>query len=280
MNDSPSRNIPLILNLNESLSNSNSSKNNFRNSQKTSNNKNIPSIYSSSYHSSKKTTLSPDNRNNISGYFKYNDKVEKKMYLENINIKTKRNTELLSKLSSTYKTFKKFSNCNDPLIESNLFKIGAKRSFLLSRRMNQVRNMIQDFDNEFSVNLNINKNKTIFSYNKKDKKNSLQKIEEESFDFDLNKIDENNKSKNDIENNDNNSFKSKKSIKKNSLMIKTNIFDNIEDLKKKKGTKFLKYQKIFEKNINNSEKILQLTDAFKYYELLYNYKYFLTKKDN
>ena len=282
MNNSPSRNTPLILNLNESLSNSNSSKNYYSNSNKTSNYKNIYSSYSS-HHSSKKVTLNANYRNNISGYFKfnkYNDKVEKKMYLENINIKTKRNTELLSKLSSTYKTYKMYSNSKDPLIESNLFKIGTKRSFLLSKRMNQVRNMIQDFDNEFSVNLNINKNKKILSYNKNDKKKSLQKIEEESFDFDLNKINTKNKSKNDIENNDNNLVKSKNSLKKNSLMIKTNIFDNIEDLKKKKGTKFLKYQKIFEKNINNSEKMLQLTDAFKYYELLYNYKYFLTKKDN
>ena len=270
-----SRNIPLILNLNESLSNSNSSINNIRNSKASSKNKNKFSSSSSS-RSSKRTILNSEHRKNISGFFKYTDKVEKRMYLENINIKTKRNTELLSKLSSTYRAM--HSNSKDPLIESNLFKIGAKRSFLLSKRMNQVRNMIQDFDNEFTVNLNINKNNKKFLFNKNGKKNSLQKIEEESFDFDLNNINSKNESKIDSDSN-NNSKNSKKSLKKNSLMIKTNFFD-IEDLKNKMGKKFIKYQKKFEKKLNNSEKFLQLTDAFKYYELLYNYKYFLTKKDN
>ena len=250
----------LKLNLNESFSNSNSSKNNI-NSKSSSKKRTI--ISSSSSLSSK---ITPDYKD-ISSYFNYNDKVEKKMYLENITIKTKRNKDLLSKLSSTYHSYRMHANSKDPLIEANLFRIGAKRSFLLTKRMNQVRNMIQNFDNEFSVNLNINNNR----FNKKKPKKSLQKIEEESFDFDLNNINSKNQSKIDSENNNN----SKK--RKNSLLATNNFFQGKE--KYGKGKIYLKNNEIFEKNIQNSEKFSQLTDTFKYYELLYNYKYFLTKKD-
>ena len=276
MNKSSSRNT-LKLNLNESFSNSNSSKNNI-NSKASSNKRNILSSYSSSSHSSKRANLS-GSRKNISGYFNYNDKVEKRMYLENISLRTKRNSELLSKLSSTFKSFRMQASSKDPLIEANLFKIGVKRSFLLSKRINQVRNMIQNFDNEFSVNLNINNNK--YFKNKNDKRNSLQEIEEESFDFDLNNVNSKNESKNDDSQLYNNSKKSKKSLKKkSSLLLTNNFFDNKYNLKSEKGKKFLKNNEKIEKKLKNSEKFAQLSDAFKYYELLYNYKYFLTKKDN
>ena len=238
MKKSSSKNT-LKLNLNESLTNSNSSKN-IQISKTSSKKKTLLSSISSSSHSSK----TPDYKD-ISSYFNYNDKVEKKMYLENISIRTKRNTELLSKLSSTFRSYRMHGN-GDPLIESNLFRIGSKRSFLLTKRMNQVRNMIQNFDNEFSVNLNINNTK---HSKKKENRKYLQKIEEESFDFDLNNINSKNQSKIDLENN------------------------------KDKGEKFVKNNIEIEKTIKNSEKFSQLTDAFKYYELLYNYKYFITKKD-
>ena len=276
MNKSSSRNT-LKLNLNDSFSNSNSSKNNI-NSKTPSKKRIILSSYSSSSHSSKRTNLS-GKRNNFSGYFKYNDKVEKKMYLENISLRTKRNSELLSKLSSTFRSFRMQASSKDPLIEANLFKIGVKRSFLLSKRINKVRNMIQNFDNEFSVNLNINNNK--FYKNKNDKKNSLQKIEEESFDFDLNNINSKNESKNDDSEINNNSKQLKKNLKKkSSLLITNNFFDDKYNLKSEKGQKFLINNEKIEKMLKNSEKFSQLSDAFKYYELLYNYKYFLTKKDN
>ena len=276
MKKSSSRNT-LKLNLNESFSNSNSSKNNI-NSKTSSKKRNILSSLSSSSHSSKRANIS-GSRKNISGYFNYNDKVEKRMYLENISLRTKRNSELLSKLSSTFKSFRMQASSKDPLIEANLFKIGVKRSFLLSKRMNQVRNMIQNFDNEFSVNLNIN-NKKLYK-NKNEKNNSLQKIEEESFDFDLNNINSKNESKNNDSEINNNSKKSKKSLKKkSSLLISNNFFDNKYNLKIEKSKKFLKNNEKIEKLLKNSEKFSQLSDAFKYYELLYNYKYYLTKKDN
>ena len=164
MKKSSSKNT-LKLNLNESLTNSNSSKN-IQISKTSSKKKTLLSSISSSSHSSK----TPDYKD-ISSYFNYNDKVEKKMYLENISIRTKRNTELLSKLSSTFRSYRMHGN-GDPLIESNLFRIGSKRSFLLTKRMNQVRNMIQNFDNEFSVNLNINNTK---HSKKKEKRKYLQK---------------------------------------------------------------------------------------------------------
>ena len=274
MYNSPSENILLKLNLNESQSNSNSSKNIHINSKESSRYKNKISSNSISSRSSKRPTLHPENRQSLSGFFNYNDKVEKKMYLENINLRTKRNTELLSKLSSTFRSARMFSSSRDPLIEANLFKIGTKRSNILTRNMNKVRNMIQNFDNEFSVNLNINKNNKNFFSKNNINRNSLQKIEEESFDFDLNNINSKNQSVN-SENNNNNS--KKKSLKKKSLLITTNFFENLNN---DKGQKYKKNNAKIEKKLNNSEKFLQLTDAFKYYELLYNYKYFLTKKDN
>ena len=85
-----------------------------------------------------------------------NDKVEKKLYLENINMKNDINKDLLSKLSSTFRSFNYQSIGNDSKIESNLFNIGAKRSFLFRKSMNSVRNMIQDFDNQFSMHLEVN----------------------------------------------------------------------------------------------------------------------------
>lgn len=272
MEESSLRNDELILNLNESLSISTSSKKIKKNSNSSNKNKNIYSSYSSQ--STKKMKLNNDYRRTISGYFNHNDKVEKKMYLENINIRTKRNSELLSKLASTFRSCRMQLSSNDPKIESNLFRIGVKRSFLLAKRVNQVRNLIQDFDNEFTVNLNINKK---IKSNKNTKKKFLQKIEEESFDFDLNNIKyESDKVKN---NNNNAPLKSSKSLKKKTLLI-LNDLPGSNDLLNIKGKKFLKLNEIFEKKLKNSEKFSQLEDAFKYYELLYNYKYFLTKKDN
>ena len=53
-----------------------------------------------------------------------------------------------------------------------------------------------------------------------------------------------------------------------------------EYFKGKKGKKFLKEQDKIENKIKNWPKLLELEDAFKYYELFYNYKYYYTKEDN
>ena len=188
-----------------------------------------------------------------------NDKVEKKLYLEDINKRNHINVDLSSKLSSTFKSFNFQSIGNDSKIEANLFNIGVKRSNLLRKSMATVRNMIQDFDNQFSINFDIN---NLNQKQKDDKKNlnnkyDTKQIKEESysdFDFNLNKTNE--------ENNNQNLIKTK------------NFFKEM-----KKGKKYLKQEKSIEEKIKNEKKIIGLKNAFKYYELLYNYKYFLTEKD-
>ena len=279
MNLSPSENSPLILNLNESLSDSDSV--NIikpKTSQKKSkDNYNSPSLSSKT---KKMEFYTPKTRKSISGYFNYNDKVAKRMYLENIKSKTKRNTELLSKLSSTFRTCRFQSDIKDPKIESNLFSIGVKRSSLLTKRMNIVKNMIQDFDDRFLINLNDDRNISNKNNNKK-KNEELQKIEEESS-FDINDFGYN-ESK--IELNKNNSSKTNKN--QPSLFL-TSTMKNKERkasfireyLKSKKGKKFMKEQEKIENRIKNWPKLLELEDAFKHYELFYNYKYFYTKEDN
>ena len=123
MNLSPSsENNSLILNLNESLSDSEDSVKNIK--PKTSRKK-INSFSPPPSSKNKKMNYhTPKNRKSISGYFNYNDKVEKRMYLDNIKARTKRNTELLSKLSNTFRTCRFQSDIKDPIIESNLFSIG------------------------------------------------------------------------------------------------------------------------------------------------------------
>ena len=189
-----------------------------------------------------------------------NDKVEKKLYLENINMKNKINSDLLFKLTSTFKSYNFSSDKKDTKIESNLFNIGAKRSLLLRKKMNKVRNLIQDFDNQFSINFDLK------NYNKenalKKEENKEKYIKEESysdFDFDLNKINESTKV---IDNGD------------KILTNKKNFFKEM-----KKGKIYLKEEKNIENKIIKDNKIIGLYDAFKYYELLYNYKYFITEKD-
>ena len=283
MNLSPSENSPLILNLNESLSESDSVK---ILKPKTSRKKIIGNLNSPprSPKNKKIKFFTPKNRKSISGYFNYNDKVEKRMYLENIKSKTKRNTELLSKLSSTFRTCRFQSDIKDPKIESNLFSIGVKRSSLLTKRMNIVKNMIQNFDDKFLINLNDDKN--ITNKNNHKKNEELQKIEEESssFDIDINDIGYN-ESK--IELNKTNSSKSNKNKNQSKLFLtstknkkekKSSLIR--EYLKSKKGKKFMKEQEKIENRIKNWPKLLELEDAFKYYELFYNYKYFYTKEDN
>ena len=195
-----------------------------------------------------------------------NDKVEKKLYLENINIKSHINYDLLSKLNSTFRSFNFQSGMNDPKIESNLFNIGSKRSILLRRSVNTVRNMIQDFDNQFSINFDFNNEKENNNinniYNKYNYNYKTKQIKEESygdFDFNLNKTNEISKD-NDINN----------KIIKN----KKNFFKEM-----KKGKKFLEEEESIERKLKNENNIIGLKNAFKYYELLYNYKYFLTEKD-
>ena len=195
-----------------------------------------------------------------------NDKVEKKLYLENINIKSNINYDLLSKLNSTFRSFNFQSGMNDPKIESNLFNIGSKRSILLRRSVNTVRNMIQDFDNQFSINFDFNNEKENNNinniYNKYNYNYKTKQIKEESygdFDFNLNKTNEISKD-NDINN----------KIIKN----KKNFFKEM-----KKGKKFLEEEESIERKLKNENNIIGLKNAFKYYELLYNYKYFLTEKD-
>ena len=194
------------------------------------------------------------------------DKVEKKLYLENINMKNHINSDLLSKLNSTFRSFNFQSGMNDPKIESNLFNIGSKRSILLRRSANEVRDMIQDFDNQFSINFGFNnekENNNINSnYNKYKYNNKTKQIKEESysdFDFNLNKINEISKD-NDISN---------KIIKNKKI-----FFNEME-----KGKKYLQEEESIEEKLKNENKIVGLKNAFKYYELLFNYKYFLTEKD-
>ena len=222
-------------------------------------NKTINTSHSSSKKLSSSRTLLNQNKYR-------NDKVEKKLYLENINIKSNINYDLLSKLNSTFRSFNFQSGMNDPKIESNLFNIGSKRSILLRRSVNTVRNMIQDFDNQFSINFDFNNEKENNNinniYNKYNYNYKTKQIKEESygdFDFNLNKTNEISKD-NDINN----------KIIKN----KKNFFKEM-----KKGKKFLEEEESIERKLKNENNIIGLKNAFKYYELLYNYKYFLTEKD-
>ena len=284
MNLPPSENSPLILNLNESLSESDSVK---IIKPKTSRKKIKENFNSPSRQSSKKEKIkffTPKNRKSISGYFNYTDKVAKRMYLENIKSKTKRNTELLSKLSSTFRTCRFQSDIKDPKIESNLFSIGVKRSSLLTKRMNIVKNMIQNFDDKFLINLNDDKNTSNKNYPKKSEE--LQKIEEESSSFDID-INEFGYNESKIELNKTNSSNSNKGKNKPTLFLTSTLKKKEkkssfikEYLKSKKGKKFMKEQEKIENRVKNWPKLLELEDAFKYYELFYNYKYFYTKEDN
>lgn len=284
MNLPPSENSPLILNLNESLSESDSVK---IIKPKTSRKKIKENFNSPSRQSSKKEKIkffTPKNRKSMSGYFNYTDKVAKRMYLENIKSKTKRNTELLSKLSSTFRTCRFQSDIKDPKIESNLFSIGVKRSSLLTKRMNIVKNMIQNFDDKFLINLNDDKNTS--NKNNPKKSEELQKIEEESSSFDID-IKEFGYNESKIELNKTNSSNSNKGKNKPTLFLTSTLKKKEkkssfikEYLKSKKGKKFMKEQEKIENRIKNWPKLLELEDAFKYYELFYNYKYFYTKEDN
>ena len=199
------------------------------------------------------------------------DKVEKKLYLDNISMKNDIISDLLAKLSSTFRTYNYQFNEHDPKIESNLFHIGAKRTIILRKSMNTVRNMIQNFDNQFSINLDLKPNKhrktskinsNIFKRYEENNKNDTKQIKEESlsdYDFNLNKLYDSSNS----------------GINNNQMLINCKNF--FQDMKK--GKKFLKDEKSFENKIKNEKKIIGLKNAFKYYELLYNYKYFLTEKD-
>ena len=247
MNLPPSENNPLILNLNESLSESDSVK---IIKPKTSQKKIKENVNSPSRQSSKKENIkffTPKNRKSISGYFNYTDKVAKRMYLENIKSKTKRNTELLSKLSSTFRTCRFQSDIKDPKIESNLFSIGVKRSSLLTKRMNIVKNMIQNFDDKFLINLNDDKNTN--NKNNPKKSEELQKIEEESSSFDID-INEFGYNESKIELNKTNSSNSNKGKNKPTLFLtstlkKKKIFIHKRILKKQKR------QKIYERTRKN-----------------------------
>ena len=140
------------------------------------------------------------------------------MYLENIKSRTKRNTELLSKLSSTFRACRFQSDIKDPIIESNLFSIGVRRSSQLTKRMNIVKNMIQNFDDKFLINLNDDKNTSSKNNNKKIE---LQKIEEEPSSFDINVLGYNyNESKIDLsKNNSSNTDKDKNNKNKTKLFL-------------------------------------------------------------
>ena len=223
------------------------------------------------------------------------DKVEKKLYLENINMRNNINIDLLSKLNNTFKSFSFQSNGNDPKIEKNLLNIGTKRSLLLRKSMTTVKNMIQDFDEQFSINFGIKnlsqKRKTMGNnlYNK----NKLKQTKEESisdYDFNLNKS--NNKNNDIINNNDDNNYKinnkndnySENINKDNNndegnsnQLLNNNIKKFVKEMKK--GKKYLKNEQNIKKKLKNEKKIIELKNCFKYYELLYNYKYFLTEKD-
>ena len=223
------------------------------------------------------------------------DKVEKKLYLENINMRNNINIDLLSKLNNTFKSFSFQSNGNDPKIEKNLLNIGTKRSLLLRKSMTTVKNMIQDFDEQFSINFGIKnlsqKRKTMGNnlYNK----NKLKQTKEESisdYDFNLNKS--NNENNDIINNNDDNNYKinnkndnySENINKDNNndegnsnQLLNNNIKKFVKEMKK--GKKYLKNEQNIKKKLKNEKKIIELKNCFKYYELLYNYKYFLTEKD-
>ena len=223
------------------------------------------------------------------------DKVEKKLYLENINMRNNINIDLLSKLNNTFKSFSFQSNGNDPKIEKNLLNIGTKRSLLLRKSMTTVKNMIQDFDEQFSINFGIKnlsqKRKTMGNnlYNK----NKLKQTKEESisdYDFNINKS--NNENNDIINNNDDNNYKINNKNDNNSENINKDnnndegnsnqlLNNNIKKFVKemKKGKKYLKYEQNIKKKLKNEKKIIELKNCFKYYELLYNYKYFLTEKD-
>ena len=282
MNLSPSsENNSLILNLNESETDSEDSVKNIK--SKTSRKK-INSFSPPPPKNKKIKYHTPKNRKSISGYLNYNDKVEKRMYLENIKSRTKRNTELLSKLSSTFRTCRFQSDIKDPIIESNLFSIGVRRSSQLTKRMNIVKNMIQNFDDKFLINLNDDKNTSSKNNNKKIE---LQKIEEEPSSFDINDLGYNyNESKIDLNKNNSSNPDKDKNYKNKPKLFLTSILKRKkssfmkEYFKGKKGKKFLKEQEKIENKIKNWPKLLELEDAFKYYELFYNYKYYYTKEDN
>ena len=156
--------------------------------------------------------------------------------------------------------------------------------------MNIVKNMIQNFDDKFLINLNDDKNTSNKNNNKK---KELQKIEEEPSSFDINDLGYNyNESKIDLNKNNNNSSNTNinididKNNKNRPKLFLTSILKRKkrsfmkEYFKGKKGKKFLKEQEKIENKIKNGPKLLELEDAFKYYELFYNYKYFYTKEDN
>ena len=184
------------------------------------------------------------------------DKVEKKLYLENINMRNNINIDLLSKLNNTFKSFSFQSNGNDPKIEKNLLNIGTKRSLLLRKSMTTVKNMIQDFDEQFSINFGIKnlsqKRKTMGNnlYNK----NKLKQTKEESisdYDFNLNKSNNENNDiiNNNNENNDkinNNNDNNSENINKDNnndegnsnQLLNNNIKKFVKEMKK--GKKYLK----------------------------------------
>ena len=207
--------------------------------------------------SSSKKLINSKISNNENNKYR-SDKVEKKIYLDNITMRNDINIDLFSKLLSTFRSYNYQSNDHDQKIESNLSNISAKRTDLFRKSMNQVRNMIQDYDNQFSINL-YNNNKVRKSTNIN---NTIKKIKEEpysDYDFNLYKIYDNDN--NGINNNQN-------------LIYNKNFFQEM-----KKGKKFLKEEKNIENELKNEKKIIGLKNAFKYYELFYNYKYLLTDKD-
>ena len=254
----------------------------------------------------------PKFRRTFTGNFKYNDNLEKKIYLQNINIKTRRSTELLSKLSNTFKACSQY-NTKDIKIESNLYSIGARESYLLSQKINDVKNMLSNFDNHFSDIHNQSREK---NYNKKESDDALQKIEEIPDDYKDNDIDESSINNNldfsidsfspkkaNISNENLFWISSNKSIKTTSknnkakeLVLSFGDDDTLngDDSKSKKknrtksvikrwnsdvkilfnSRKMMKDQlKKYAKEIKKNDKLEKLNDAIKYYELVYNYKY-------
>ena len=79
------------------------------------------------------------------------------------------NLDLFSKISNTFRAY----NYHDKKIESNLFNIGAKRINLFRRSMNQMKNMIQDFNNQFAINLCNNEKKHLYKYFRKNKRRTI-----------------------------------------------------------------------------------------------------------
>ena len=212
----------------------------------------------SSYSISNSRKLSTSKISNNENNKYRSDKVEKKLYLNNITMKNNINLDLLSKITNTFRAYNYQYNDHDKKIESNLFNIGAQRTNLFRRSMNQVRNMIQDFDNQFSINLYNNNNNERKSTNIFTTK-TIKKEPYSDYDFNLYKIyDSNNNGKSNNQN----------------LISNKNYFKE-----KKKGKKFLKEEKSIENELENKRKIVGLKNAFKYYELFYNYKYLLTEKD-